>query len=195
MKKLVLTLTVIMLCAGLASAQISKPFNVYVGGGLGMVQGDVGTLYKTGYHGVAAVGFNAAPMIQFIGKVEYHSFGSDMAPTLGIGLDGSQRNLMFGGAAKLQPSLPAFPLKVYGLAGIGMASVQAPDLVIVNLITSEQVTITPPSQSKMYFEIGAGAELPAGPSLSMFAMVRYVSISQEGGGSFNYIPITVGLKF
>ncbi|MFH1700682.1 MAG: outer membrane beta-barrel protein [Candidatus Zixiibacteriota bacterium] len=194
MKKLVLTFALIMLCAGLASAQISKPFNVYVGAGVGMVQGDAGTLYKNGYHGMAAIGFNAAPMIQFLGKVEYHTFGSDLTPVLGIGLDGSQRNLMFGGAAKLQPSLPAFPLKVYGLAGIGMASIQAPDIVSINLITSEQVTITPPSESKMYFELGAGAEMPAGPSLSLFAMVRYVSISEDGQ-SFNYIPVTVGLKF
>lgn len=195
MKKAVLTLAVMMLFAGVSSAQISKPFNVYVGGGLGMVQGDFGEAYKTGYHGMVAGGFNPAPMIQVLGKVEYHTFESDIPVISGIGgLDGAQKNIMFGAAAKVTPSLPASPVKVFGIAGLGMAAVQAPDVVIFNFATSEQVTISPPSENKMYFEFGAGGEMAAGPSLSVFAMVRYVSVTTDGE-SFNYVPITVGIKF
>lgn len=193
MKRVVLIIAVLVLGAGLASAQVSKPFNIYLGGGLGMVQGDIGEVYKTGYHGMAGIGFNAMPMIQLIGKAEYHAFESDVMTVIG-GLDGYQKNIMFGAAAKLSPSLPASPFKPFALAGAGMTSITAPDLVWLNLATSELETIPSESENKFYFEAGAGFDFGAGTGLSLFAMARYVSVSMEGG-SFNYIPVTIGLKF
>lgn len=193
MKKLVLTLTVMMLCAGLASAQISKPISFFAGGGVGIVQGDASSLYKTGYHAMGGVGYSVAPMVQFVGKVEYHKFGADLGISIpGYNADWGQ--MMFGGAAKLTPSLPSFPIKVYGLAGLGMASVNFPDRPVYNLATATFDYVEIPNESKMYFELGVGAELGSTPAFSFFAQARYVSTSMDGG-SFNYIPVTLGIKF
>ncbi len=193
MKKTIFMLVAIMFIAGIASAQISKPFSVYAGGGLGLVQGEYSDMFKTGYHGLAAVGFSAAPMIQFLAKVEYHNFETDLTSSV-PDYNNSFKNMMFGGGARISPSIPSFPLKVFGMAGGGLANIQGPDAVTYNLATGTYEAVETESQNEFYFEIGAGAEMTVAPSIALFGMVRYVSISSEGE-SFNYIPLTVGVKF
>ena len=191
MKKVLITLGLLLLCAAFASAQVSKPFSAYIGGGLSIPQGDYSDLYKTGYHGMGSVGFGFMPMLQGIGKVEYHSIpvNSDL-------LSNDISVVMYGLDAKLAPSLPAAPIKPFGLAGIGLATMKTD----ITLDLSElgtgfaPVDVGTAQTTEFYYEFGAGLEMKATPNLNFFVMARYVTITNSVA-NFNYIPVTVGMKF
>lgn len=191
MKKVLLTLGLLLLCAAFASAQVSKPFSAYVGGGLSLPQGDYGDYYKTGYHAMGSIGFGLMPMIQGIGKVEYHSIpvNSDLI-TNDISV------IMYGLDAKLTPSLPAAPIKPFGMAGIGLATMKTDiALDLSGLGTGyAPVDVGTAQTTEFYYELGAGVEMKATTSLNLFVMARYVTVTNSLE-NFKYIPVTVGLKF
>lgn len=192
MKKLFLTLALVVLFSMSASAQDIKPFNIYVGGGLTLPQSDLddSISYKNGFHLLGGIGFNFAPMIQVGGKLEYFSMDVDDADLEGTGLSVSTNAMMYGVTVKLQPKAPMMPIKVFGLVGLGMASIEHKigfDAGFISFGTSTGRT------SKFYYEFGAGVELGKFP-LPFFVMARYIGISTEGQTT-SFIPITVGLKF
>ena len=186
MKKLILTFAVIILFAGLASAQDVKPFNIYAGGGLGSPNGSdmFKDYWKMGYHGYAGLGFNFMPMMQIIGKAEYHMFSVDTDSDGELAdvaeAAGDMTTFMFGGDVKLNPKAPFMPIKPFAIAGIGFASSSFSEL-------NE-------SSTDFYWNIGGGLELGGQGPLKFFAMARYVSISTEGE-STTFIPVTLGIKF
>jgi len=186
MKKIILTLAVIVLFAGLATAQDVKPFNLYAGGGLGAPNSNdmFKDYWKTGYHGYAGLGFNLMPMIQIIGKAEYHMFSVD-GDSEGDFLEsaeaaGDLNTFMFGGDIKLNPKAPFMPIKPFAIAGVGFANSSFSEL--------------DESETDFYWNIGGGLELGGQGPLKFFAMARYVSISSEGE-STTFIPVTLGIKF
>lgn len=190
MKKLLFVFALSLLLTAGVSAQVSKPFNIYAGGGLTLAQGDFGELYKNGFHGLGALGFNAAPMFQLLAKAEYHTFSIDVAD-----MDASLNTILVGADLKLAPTLPASPIKPFGMAGAGFASTKAEATIdLGSFIPGAEIVGESDRQTDFYFEIGAGAEFSAGPSMALFAMVRYISI-QSDGESTNFIPVTVGIKF
>jgi len=184
MKKILFTIGLIVIFAACASAQVSKPFAAYVGGGISLPNGDFGDLYKNGYHGLAGVGFNVAPMMQLMAKGEYHMFSPD-----GDVDGGDFKWLMVGADLRFSPSMPMAPIKPFGIAGLGFANLNVSDM-----NTPLLGTVSFESQTDLYYELGAGVEFAAGPSMSFFAMARYVNVNTDGNAS-KYIPVTVGLKF
>lgn len=187
MKRILITLAMICLCGGLASAQLNKPFSIYAGAGLTMPQGDYSDYYKMGYHGMGAAGFNLYPMFQGLAKVEYHSLPVDAAT-----ISNDATIVMYGVDARFAPFVPAAPIKVFGVAGIGMANIKtdasfdAGDFGSVDLGTT--------SSTEFYYEIGAGVEFRTSPTMSAFFMARYVTVANDFA-DFKYVPVTVGVKF
>lgn len=192
MKKLLLALAIAMLSAGLASAQVSRPFNVYAGGGVSVPVGDLGDATKMGFHGMGGIGFKLMPVIRGLAKVEYHTMDLDFVDSVG----GSFKVTMFGVGAKVAPPMPASKIKLFGMAGVGIASYKFDTDEAVDLGSLGTFSVGGSSDSKndMYFEIGGGVEIPAAQNMNLFAMVRFVSIATEGS-STTLVPITVGLKF
>ncbi len=182
MRNLLLTLALIAILCATVSAQAVKPITFYAGGGTSIPSGDFGLMQKNGYHGLGAVGFNVAPMIQFMLKGEYHSWKTDN-PLLGFDFS----TMFFGGSFRFSPNLPVSPIKPFGIAGGGLASSKTQVVVLNNNIGDV-------TSSNFYFEIGGGLDFKIAPMASLFVQGRFVSINY-GGGSLNYIPITVGLKF
>lgn len=187
MKKLLILTVILALVVVSASAQISKPFNFYVAGGMSPQSSPDGfkDFYKRGLHGMGAFGYNMSPGFQLMAKVELHSFGFDAKTDTSLAASflsilGDQRFLMMGGAGKFSFGLPAAPIKPFVTAGVGIAAIS------YEVVSS--------SVSKMYYEFGGGAEFKMGPAMSLFVMARYVSIPLDGG-SYAYMPISVGLKF
>ncbi|MEZ5359373.1 MAG: outer membrane beta-barrel protein [Candidatus Zixiibacteriota bacterium] len=191
MKKVLFTLGLLLLCVTFASAQVSKPFSAYVGGGLSLPQGDYADFYKTGYHGMGSIGFGFMPMLQGLGKVEYHSFPVDadlVSNDISV--------IMYGLDAKLSPSMPAAPIKPFALAGIGLATLKTDiTLDLSGLGTGyAPVDVGTAQTTEFYYEIGGGFEMKATPSLNLFVMARYITVTNSLQ-DFNYLPVTVGLKF
>jgi len=197
MKKLLFTMVLLVFFAAGVSAQDVKPFSIYVGGGVTVPSGDFADAYKMGFHGMAALGYSVAPMFQILAKGEYHSFAFDNTGAFAKAeyagetkfSGGSLNIIMAGVAGKLAPSAPLIPIKPYGLAGIGLASMGITEQTI-----GEDKIEAPDRVNKLYFEIGAGVEMKLAPAVAFFVQARYVSISTEGT-STNMIPITVGVKF
>lgn len=202
MKKLLLTLAVMIAFAACASAQVpSKPFNVYAGGGLTFPTGPEGfnDLHKLGYNLGGGIGFNAMPMIQLIGKVEFHSISKDwdFFPEYSDVISGGKFQIwMYGIDARLAPKLPAVPIKPFALAGIGFARLSQTDIV-TPLETAELETLgifAYEPETKFYFNIGGGVDFQPFPMLTMFLQARYVSIKQDDE-NLVMIPVTLGVKF
>jgi opacity protein-like surface antigen len=202
MKKIILTaLVALFLMSAVSMAQVSTPglpFSVYAGGALSLPSSpsSFSDGWKMGYHGMLGVGFNVAPRVQIIPKLEYHKFGSDLSSYAGPLLDGGGfKSLMFGADARLNLGAPVLPIKPYALGGIGMANVSYDDFTSSDPLVQAALNsgINGASTTQFYFNIGAGAEFTLAPKASLFVQARYVSISGDGG-SVGYIPLTVGLK-
>lgn len=185
--------------AGSAIAQVPTPFSLYAGGAISLPQSPDGFKdgFKTGYHGSIGVGYKLMPNFQLVGKLEYHTFkvNFDNMPGAEGYTGGTNKLWMYGVDGRYQFSLPAAPISPYVLGGVGFANIKQSEfdgptsltLSVLNEAVSQSTT-------KMYWNLGAGTTLATGPSLSLFAQVRYVSIATEGESS-SFIPITLGVKF
>jgi len=200
MKKLFLTLIALLLMSAVSMAQVgtpSSPVSWYAGAALSLPTAPEGFTdgWKLGYHGMVGAGFNVAPKIQMIGKIEYHKFGTD-GSSFGSNVEGGSLNTwMFGVDGKLNLGAPVVPVKPYAIGGLGIASVKISEFTSTD--SSLQASLnsgTGESQSKVYFNFGGGVEFNLGPKTSWFVQARYVSISTDGSAT-SFIPLTLGLKF
>ncbi len=189
MKTLTVFLSVMLLVAAGVSAQSAKPFSLYLGAGGSVPSGDFGSAYKFGYHAVGGVGLKMLPVVEFVPKVEFHTFSIDKSNYVGTIDGGSVRVLMFGGDVRYAFPLPAGGMKPFLLGGIGFASLSQSDLTLDGVLQP-----SPESTTKFYFNVGGGFEFSAGPIMNLFVQARYVSISTDLVKS-NYVPVTVGIKF
>ena len=193
MKKVVITLTIMLFAAGV-SAQVSAPVSLYLGGALSApASGDFNTGWKWGYHGWAGVGYKMAPSFQVIGKVEYHDFFFDMLDYVGV--DGGDTKVwMYGVDGCFEINVPMIPIKPFVLGGGGIARVSWDEFEGTSLIASTLNATIPDPVSKVYFNFGGGLNLKLVPTLSFFAEARYVSVATEGE-KMNYVPMSLGLRF
>lgn len=193
MKKVLWTVTFVLILALAASAQdAEKKVNLYLGAGASLPMGDLGDGWNFGLHGAGAVGFVVAPGFQILGKLEYHTFGIDDQGASGV--DGGSFNaLMFGGAGRYNFPTENSKISPFILGGLGMASATISDLTVEDPILGT-ITFEFESETKLYFEVGAGLDIAAGETMSIFIQGRYVSIQTEGSAAA-FIPFTVGLKF
>jgi opacity protein-like surface antigen len=197
MKKITLVIACLFVFAtGALAVGPSSPVSFYAGG-LVSVPSSPDPFkddYKTGYHGLAGLGFKAAPSLQFIGKLEYHTFSSAASGVLGV-TDGARSVIMYGADARFAPSIPAMPVKPFGFVGIGYANVKQEPFSGASILASAlNVDIPSESQTKFYFNVGAGMELLSTPAFSFWLQARYVSVATEGEAT-QFIPISVGLRF
>ncbi|MCK4856721.1 MAG: porin family protein, partial [candidate division Zixibacteria bacterium] len=195
MKKPLLTAVCVIAFAFGVSAQVPTPFSLYAGGALSLPNApdDFKDSFKTGYHGLVGLGYKMGPGFQLVGKAEYHKFAFDFAGLSGVD-GGDSKMWMFGGDGRLAFDLPAAPIKPFAFVGIGIANIKQSEFGGNVTLATALNDALPDTQNKVYYNIGAGVELKAGPSFNLFVQGRYVSIATEGN-STSFIPITVGLKF
>lgn len=194
MKKVLLVGGILILFALCVSAQVpSKPFSIYAGGGLSLPSAPQKFKdgHKTGFHGLAGIGVNAAPFIQMVGKVEYQSFSKDWGELYpGVNVSGGKRELwMYGADLRFGVNVPAAPIKPFLLGGIGWAYISERDIPSAAGFSY----LTPKNATEFYFNIGGGIELKGGPFFGLFLQGRYINIKAEGD-NLVLIPVTLGIK-
>lgn len=199
MKRLLAILAILLAFSVNAAAQVpSSPISFYAGGALSIPSGGdyFKAMFKNGYHGMVGIGYSMAPMIEVVGKFEYHTFQSELAAVPDFS-GGTNKVMMYGADIKFSPKLPALPIKPYILAGAGMASVKQTEFsgppamaLAINILNA----VVPEDQNKMYWNVGVGTSLLNNPAFSLFAQARYVNIATDGESS-QFIPITIGAKF
>ena len=196
MRKGLLTTILILVLATGAFAQTA----VYVGGGLSLPSGDLADGWKTGFGATGAIGITVAPSFQIVPKVEFHTFGLDADKFLaeledvlgedlnGVTIDGGSFSaIMFGADGRFAFGLPEAKMKPFVFGGLGMAIAKISD--ITASYEGESETVLGTSETKLYFNFGAGIEFEASPTMNIFIQGRYVSISTEGSTTF--MPLTV----
>jgi len=179
------------------SAQVpSKPFSVYLNGGLSMVTGpqDFKDYHKIGFNLGAGVGFKAIPVIEIVLKSEYHSISKDWDFVSGFdGISGGKvKILTFGADARISSPSLILPIKPYGFAGFGFANLKQDEIVIDPLVEIAIIIPEYEDQTKTYFNLGGGIEF--GTGIKMFLQAKYMIIKTDGD-DINFIPVSFGIKF
>jgi opacity protein-like surface antigen len=200
MKKVFFVIVAVLAMSAAASAQVPNPISLYFGGAISFPTAPdaFSEGYNTGWHGTAGVGYKFAPNFQVIGKIEYHRFSVDYDndPLLATAnIDGGQNNMwMFGADARYAFGLPAAPVTPYVIGGLGLANISFSEFDGVEPLATSLNDAYDGSQTDLYFNLGAGAELKTGPLWSLFAQIRYVSVQTEGDAA-SFVPFTLGVKF
>ncbi len=198
MKKVLVTLFVLAMFVATASAQVpAKPFNIYVGGGLTMPTGDFKTAYNTGFHGMAKVGFSAMPKMEIRFGVDYHLCKANdeflaYAESYFVinNAEGmTAQIMMFGADLKLNLGVPGAPIKPYGIAGLGIASIGYSDL------EADEGVLPADSESKFYLEFGGGIEFTKFFVQGKITVIPgyYEALGEKS--ALGFLAITGGLHF
>lgn len=168
---------VLIAAAPAASAQSAIPsgFQIGAAAGVAIPSGDLGSIASTGYNVTLAVGFR--PIDTPIGvrlEAAYNQFGLQNGGG-NVNIPAFTGNLVY--------ALPGVSFSPYAIGGAGLYRTNT-DL---NGIGSS-------GQNNFGFNIGGGIKLPLSTSFETFVEARYNRVSVNGG-SFSFVPITVGVLF
>ncbi len=199
MKRYLSILIVMLLLAGAATAQVSKNFNIYAGGGITFptTLSGLNENWKDGYHVMGGLGFNILPNIQALAKVEFHQLGLDWEELNYADVSGNAfQSLLLGIEGRAGIGFPAVQLRPYVVAGFGIAKITYSDIEVPSGVSIPSLP-TPgdffDSKSEFYYNLGMGVEYKMIPMLNVFLQIQSVRISTEGRTS-SLFPITVGVK-
>jgi outer membrane protein with beta-barrel domain len=154
----------------LAPAALHAQTSLGIAGGLAMPTGDASDLVKSGYNLTVALGIK--PPVAPIGlRIDgmWNSLDSKTA--------GGNALRVLGGNANVTLSGPMLPLG-YLIGGVGMYN-----------FSSEGTE----SETKMGFNAGVGINFPL-TGFSTFVEARYHHVQTEGS-SFQFVPVTFGIRF
>ena len=165
-----------------AMAQTAK---FSVGGGLTLPLGDFGDASSTGWHGMAAVGFQPANLpVGFQLDGMYQRFGVEGAPD---NFDGHTQIIQ--GTANVVytfTTAESSQFHPYLIGGVGLYNAKP---------TGDDLTALIGDESSTDFGIngGAGFDFQAG-SVGLFLEGRFHNVFSDGSDG-TFIPITVGVRF
>lgn len=177
MQKIIIGLSLTLLLALSASAQVSSPIKVYVGGGMSFPQtpSEFNDNFKTGWHGMAGVSMSVFPRISAMGKIVYHNFSNDLDQVDG----GELKVTMFGVDARANLGVPTMPISPVLFGGIGFANLKQASY---NIAWQPEIGMdfTLEDQTKFYYNIGGGLEWSLMPAISAFAQATWITVSTDG---------------
>lgn len=171
--------------AGVAPAMAQSGAKFSVGGGLTLPLGDFGDVSSTGWHGLAAVGFQPANLpVGFQVDAMYHRFGLEDAPD---GFDGNTQVIQ--GTANVVytfTTAQASTFHPYLIGGVGLYNSKP-------VGDDFQAIVGDESSTDFGINAGAGFDFQAG-AVGLFVEGRFHNVFSDGSDS-NFIPITVGIRF
>lgn len=170
--KVVSALAILALSATAAQAQ---SVNIGIGGGVTIPTGDFKTATKTGWHGLANIGYSLPSGVGIRGDFYYGESKFKAGVSGKAKLTGGLANLTyeFQNAGGVKPYVIG-SAGVFNAKGTGAASGA--------------------SETKFTFGGGAGLKVKAGEKASVFLEGRYLSV-QTTGGKTNFIPVSLGVSF
>jgi opacity protein-like surface antigen len=159
--------------APVANAQSLNPFSIGASAGIAFPTSDLGNIANTGYN-VTLIGAYKPVFLPIGIRVEaaYNQFGLE-------GTDGNVNIPAFTG--NLVYELPSVSFTPYAIGGAGLYRTN----VDVGGAGSA-------GENNFGFNIGGGVKIPLSTSFETFVEARYNHVTLEGG-SWSFIPITVGI--
>lgn len=187
MKKLIVLLILLLLCADAATAERTRTVSGLLGGGVSIVSGGpFSDLWSLGMHGLLGARIKVARDLKLIPKIEYHSFSFD--DRMAFVSAGRLSSLMFGGAFAMEAGDRRASTRPFGIGGGGFASVTKSAVRVGRYSEGRE------EKTRPYFEIGLGVTIQASENAQFVFMGRFVSVFFEGS-TLNYIPLTFGFRF
>lgn len=156
-----------------AQSQSLNPFQIGASAGIAFPTSDLGTIANTGYNVTLIGGYK--PVYMPIGiRVEaaYNQFGLE-------GVDGNVNIPAFTGNVVYE--LPGVSFRPYAIGGAGLYRTN------VDVAGGGST-----GENNFGFNIGGGIKLPLSTSFETFVEARYNHVNLDGG-SYGFIPITVGI--
>lgn len=176
MKRIVSVALVAGAALALSAATAQAQVNIGVGGGIAIPTGDFGDAAKTGWHGLANVGYDLPSGLGIRGDFYYgqHKFegGADAKWKLAGGLGNVYYSFQTPGA-----------VKPYIIGSVGFFNLKA-----------DAGAAGSADETKVSFGGGAGIKFKAGSDASIFVEGRYLTINTSGSNA-NFIPVSVGVSF
>ena len=170
---------VLAITASASAAQAQNPKTFGIAAGASLPMGDLGDNFaKTGWHGMATVGFMPA-MLPFGVRVDGMYNSMSLEDEFG---DASVR--IMGANANAILAMPAMVASPYLIAGVGMYN---------SKISSDDVDFDTDGQTDFGINVGIGTKFNLS-GFGTFAEIRYHNIFTEGS-STQFLPITFGIMF
>jgi len=192
-KKTILTTMLVFILTNPASAQLpSKPFSIYIQGGLSAPQEDFNSLYKLGYHGAAGIGFSVFPRLEAAPRVSYHKFSPESDAALLdleslVDFDGGDLTMIMYGV-DLKLNLGLVLTHPYLLAGYGRARFDIEDVTFS--LSGVEHTETFDAYTDSYWVLAGGLEFTR-----TFVEGRYITfLDGDDDGARRLITLSVGLR-
>lgn len=195
---LILVITAVLLITGsIASAPL--PIKLYAGAGITKPtsMSDLEDGWKDGFNVMGGIGLGIFPVVDIVGKVEYHEIDLDWDA---LNLPENIRNifgndlrlLMVGIEARYELGIPTSTLKPFIFAGVGMARMTYSSIVNpIMLVGVNELALS--NQNKTYINYGAGLSFSMGPLFDIFLQIQQVKVTTENKTS-TLFPITLGIK-
>ena len=171
MKRIYSALTLAGLSLVLGATAASAQLAIGVGGGVTIPTGTFKDGAKTGWNGLADIGYTLASGVGVRGDFYYGENSSKIS--------GGPKGKLLGGLGDLTYSFAsASSIKPYLIGSAGFFNEKAGSF----------------SETKFAWGGGAGIRAKAGSNSSVFLEGRYISVSTTGNKT-NFIPITLGVSF
>ena len=167
-----------------AKAQDFNPFQIGASGGIAFPLSDLKDVANTGYNIGVHVGFKSQfSPIAVRAEAAYNQFGFKNGV---VGNNGSLNIPAFTGNLIFALPLP-IPFSPYAIGGAGLYRPS----------TSFNGTGSNNAENDFGFNIGGGIKVPLSSSFETFVEARYhrVSVGGANGGTFSFVPLTVGVTF
>ncbi len=173
MKRVVLSMFAVALAAQVSTSSLQAQVSLGVGGGVTIPTGDLADAVKTGWHGLANVGYTLPSGLGFRGDLFYGQNSIEDNPLV----SGSFK--LAGGFGNVTYNFPGQGVRPYVIGTIGMLNTKFEDL---------------DGETDLVFGGGAGVMFKAGSDSNIFAEARYLIINSDPD-SQKLIPITLGIRF
>ncbi len=181
MKRTVLGImtAIVAIAATAPAAQAQNPMTFGIAAGASIPMGDLGDDFaKTGYHGMATLGF-MPPMFPFGMRVDGMYNSMSLEDVFG---DANVRILGFNANAII--AMPAMVASPYLIGGVGMYN---------SKVTSDDIDLETDGETDFGINVGIGTKFNLS-GFGTFAEIRYHNIFTEGN-STQFLPITFGIMF
>jgi hypothetical protein len=188
MKKLSLTVVLLLLAVSGATAQNAKKLNVYLGTGGALPTGDFNIKYNAGINGFVGLGISVGKNVDLIPKIEFQSLAIDPFAFADTITGGNYTGMYVGVDARYAVQIPRWFFRPNAQVGLGLAFSHFDQLIEGDIVTLAHST------TDIYGSIGIGFDFPISGSTKAFFLARYTRIS-NGPGKMEIFPFTAGIRF
>lgn len=178
MKRILSVVAAASLALAISTTAASAQVAIGVGGGVTIPTGDFKDFFKTGWHGLANVGYDLPSGLGVRGDFYYgeNKTKSNVTPSGKIKLAGGLGNVLYS----FKTPGTVHP---YILGSVGFFNVKA-----------DAGASGSASETKIAYGGGAGIKFKVGSDASLFVEGRYLSVNTSGSNT-NFIPISAGVSF